>query len=102
MTTDLPSTETARARLRAAQKAEARALRDVEGADHIRQRVKRALDEADASLRAAQLELVRVSGLNRAALLLDVPVDKLRSATPGRRKRPARPPARVGPGAPLV
>ena len=52
MTTDLPSTETARARLRAAQKAEARALRDVEGADHIRQRVKRALDEADASLQS--------------------------------------------------
>ena len=79
MTTDLPTTETARARLRAAQKAEATALREVEAADRIRQRARGTLDEAEASLRAAQLELVRVSGLDRAALLLDLPVDKLRS-----------------------
>jgi len=80
MTTDLPATETARARLRAAQKAEATALREVEAADRVRKRARGTLDEAEASLMDAQLELVRVSGLVRAALLLDVPVDKLRSA----------------------
>ena len=50
-----------------------------QAADRVRQRARGTLDEAEASLRAAQLELVRVSGLVRAAILLDVPVDKLRS-----------------------
>src|SRR4051794_38753606 len=89
MTADLPTTETARARLRAAQKAETTALRGVEAADRVRQRVRRALDEAEASLQAARLELVRVSGLDRAALLLDLPVDNLRSAVTQKRQRTA-------------
>ena len=87
MTADLPTTETARARLRDAQKAEAIALRQVEVADRLRQRAQRALKEAEASFQAAQLELVRVSGLDRAALLLGLPVDELRSVI-----RPSRKP----------
>jgi hypothetical protein len=93
MTTDLPASESARARLRTAQKAEATALREVEAADRFRQRARGTLDEADASLRAAQLELVRVSGFDRAALLLDLPVDKLRSALTVKRQRTAAAPS---------
>ena len=102
MTAGLPTTDTARARLRAAQRAETTALREVEAADRVRQRIQRALDEAEATLRAARLELVRVSGLDRAALLLDLPVDRLRSVTTSRRQRPASAPARVRAGTLLV
>ena len=101
MTTNSPTSESARDRLRAAQKAEAAALRDVEAADRVRQRVHVALEEAEASLQAARLELVRVSG-DRAALLLDLPVDRLRSATTSKGQRPASAPAGVGAGTPLV
>ena len=102
MTTDLPTSESARDRLRSAQKAEATALRQVEAADRVRQRVHVALEEAEASLQAARLELVRVSGFDRAALLLDLPVGRLRSATTSKGQRPASAPARVGAGTPLV
>ena len=69
MTTDLPTSESARDRLRSAQKAEATALRDVEAADRVRQRAQAALEEAEASLQAARLELVRVSGLDRGFVI---------------------------------
>ena len=102
MTTDLPTSESARDRLRSAQKAEATALRQVEAVDRVRQRAQGALEEAEVSLQAAQLELVRVSGFDRAALLLDLPVDKLRSGTTSTRQRPASAPASVGASTTLV
>ncbi len=77
MNAHLPTTDSARTRLRAAQKAEATALRDVEAADRVRQRARLRLNEAEATLRAAQLELVQVSGPDRAAGLLEIPVAQL-------------------------
>lgn len=81
MNADLPTSDSARSRLRAAQKAEATALRDVEMADRTRQRAQQKLNAAETSLQTARLELVLVSGLDRAALLLDLPVEQLRSCS---------------------
>ena len=102
MTIDLPTSESARDRLRSAQKAEASALRQVEAADRVRQRVHVALEEAEASLQAARLELVRVSGFDRAALLLDLPVDRLRAAVNAKLQRRSSAPPRVGAGSSLI
>ncbi len=94
----LPTTDSSRARLRAAQKAEATALRKVEAADRIRRRAQQSLDKAQELLDAAQVELVEVSGPDRAALLLDLPVETLhRVVNHGRRRPPAnRPPGAGG------
>lgn len=81
MPTSMPIHDSARARLRAAQKAEATALREVEAADRVRQRARQTLKKAEATLQAAQLELVRVSGRDRAARLLDLTVAQLPVAT---------------------
>lgn len=70
--------ESARARLRDAQKAEATALKAVEAAELVRSRAMRSFESAIATVSAAQAALVRVSGVDRAALLLDVPVKDLR------------------------
>ena len=74
-----PVNDAARVRLRDAQKAEATALRLVGAAEKVRDRARRALAKAEHSLSAAQAELVKVSGADRAALLLDEPVGVLRS-----------------------
>ncbi len=89
MNADLPTSDSARSRLRAAQKAEASALRDVEMADRVQQRAQQKLSEAETSLQTARLELVLVSGLDRAALLLDLPVEQLPSSSKVQRKRHA-------------
>lgn len=89
MNADLPTSDSARSRLRAAQKAEATALRDVEMADRAQQRAQQKLSEAETSLQTARLELVLVSGLDRAALLLDLPVEQLRSSSKVLRQRHA-------------
>jgi len=86
---DLPTSDSARSRLRAAQKAEANALRDVETADRAQQRAQQKLSDVATSLQTARLELVRVSGLDRAALLLDLPVEQLRSSSKVLRQRHA-------------
>ncbi len=70
--------ESARARLRDAQKAEATALKAVETAEQVRSRALRSLESATATVSDAQAALVQVSGVDRAALLLDIPVKDLR------------------------
>ena len=74
-----PVSEAARERLRDAQKAEANALRLVGAAEKVRERALRALEKAERSLAQAQAGLVKVSGADRAALLLDEPVGALRT-----------------------
>lgn len=74
-----PVADETRARLREAQKRETAALRDVTAAEKARARAQVTLDHADRSLAAAQSGLVKVSGAERAALLLDLPVAVLRS-----------------------
>jgi len=78
MTARLPADESARARLRDAQKAEVAALNTLEGAEKVRARAKTAFASAEATVAKAQVELVRTSGADRAALLLDLPVKELR------------------------
>lgn len=87
MPTSMPIDDSARARLRAAQKAEATALREVEAADRVRQRARQTLNKAETTLQAAQLELVRVSGPDRAAGLLDLPVAQLPVAAKTKRRQ---------------
>ena len=91
MTSRLPVDESARARLRAAQKAEATALKAVQAADKVRSRARTALDSAERAVTAAQAELVRTSGADRAALLLDVPVKVLPRLVPATEDRPSEP-----------
>jgi hypothetical protein len=74
-----PVRDDARARLRDAQKAEADALREVTAAEKVRDRARRALARAEQSLATAQAGLVKVSGADRAALLIDEPVGVLRT-----------------------
>ena len=73
-----PVSDAARERLRNAQRAEANALRVVGAAEKVRDRALRALEKAERSLSEAQAGLVKVSGADRAALLLDEPVGALR------------------------
>lgn len=74
-----PVNDAARGRLREAQKAEAQALRLVGAAEKVRARAQRTLEKAERSLAEAQSGLVKVSGADRAALLLDEPVGVLRT-----------------------
>lgn len=70
--------ESARTRLRDAQKAEATALKAVEAAELVRGRAQRSLDSTASAVATAYVALVRVSGVDRAALLLDLPAKELR------------------------
>ena len=81
----------ARARLRDAQRVESDAVALVLAAELNRERTRAkldavitkhqvAIDEADHALSTAQAHLVSVSGMARAALLLDQPVAALRAA----------------------
>jgi hypothetical protein len=67
-----PVDQAARRRLQEAQRAEADALKSVEAAARVRDRAQRKLDATDDKLALAQAELVGVSGLARAAVLLAV------------------------------
>lgn len=80
----------ARMRMLEAQRAEAKALRQVEGAMTARDRAQqkltavlaveqRRVDVAESAVATAQAALVDVSGFERAAQLLDVPVRSLRT-----------------------
>ena len=91
MTSRLPVNESTRARLRAAQRAEAIALRAVQAADTVRSRARAALDSAERAVATAQAELVRTSGADRAALLLDVPVKVLPRVVRATEERPSEP-----------
>jgi hypothetical protein len=93
-TTGRPIDERARARLRDAQRVESDAVALVVAAELNRQRTRAklatviakhqaAIDEADHALSKAQAHLVSVSGMNRAALLVDQPVAALRAAVRG-------------------
>jgi len=73
-----PVDETSRQRLLEAQRAEAEALRAVDDARRARARVQVKVDQADAILTRAKAELVRVSGLARAAVLTNEPPAELR------------------------
>ena len=89
-----PLDERARARLRDAQRVESDAVARVHAASINRDGVRAkldaviakhqgALDEADHTLSKAQAHLVSVSGIQRAALLLEQPGATLRAAVRG-------------------
>ena len=89
--TGRPIDERARARLRDAQRVESDAVALVLAAELNRERTRAkldaviakhqvAIDEADHTLSKAQAHLVSVSGMARAATLLDQPVAALRAA----------------------
>lgn len=73
-----PIKDEVRTRLRDAQKAEADALKDVGTAERSRDHARAKLDEAEAALARAQVELVKISGAWRAALLTNESVKLLR------------------------
>jgi hypothetical protein len=86
-----PLDERARARLRDAQKAEYDAVAAVHAASADREGARAklgeviakhqvAIGEADNAVNKAQAQLVSVSGIERAALLLEEPVGALRAA----------------------
>jgi hypothetical protein len=89
-----PLDERARARLRDAQRVESDAVAAVHAAFVNKQSAQAklnaviakhqgAIDDADHALRKAQVHLVSVSGIQRAALLLEQPVATLRAAMRG-------------------
>ena len=93
-TTGRPIDERARARLREAQRVESDAVALVHAAELNRERSRAklaaviakhqvAIDDADHALSNAQAHLVSVSGIDRAALLVDQPVAALRAAVRG-------------------
>lgn len=98
-----PYSSAVRERLIAAQRAESAALKLVEAAERASRRAAAKAAAADLALARAQAGVVDVSGLERAALLLDVDATllrrRVRDATPspvgGTRRRPR--PARAGP-----
>lgn len=77
----LPVDPSARQRLLYAQRAEADALKVVERALRSRDRIQVKLDAAAAAVDDAHSEVVKVSGLPRAALLLNEEEGVLRRAT---------------------
>ncbi|MFD1055902.1 hypothetical protein [Terrabacter terrigena] len=70
--------ETARARLRAAQKSESDALRAVTAAEKLRDKARDRLELAEAALSRAQVALVKVSGVGRTERLIGEPATALR------------------------
>jgi hypothetical protein len=89
-----PIDERARARLHDAQRIESDAVALVHAAELNKKRTRAeldaviakhqvAIDEADHALTKAQAHLVSVSGIDRAALLVDQPVAALRAAVRG-------------------
>ena len=86
--TQLPIEADVRTRLRQEQAAEASALKGVQRAQDGQSRQQRLLDEAQAKIREAMVELVRVSGVQRAARLTGEPAravqQMVREAAPAR------------------
>ena len=78
MSDAFPVTETARARLRAAQQAESDALRAVTAAEKLRDKARDRLELAEAALSRAQVALVKVSGVGRTQRLTGEPATALR------------------------
>ncbi len=76
-----PSGSAARERLIAAQRAESTALKKVGAAERAYQRAAIKASRADGDLAKAQAVVVEVSGLERAARLLDVDPAVLRRRT---------------------
>jgi hypothetical protein len=70
--------DSARRRLREAQLAESRALRACGAAESSRAAVLAKLQDAEGAVSSARRELIRVSGVERAAVLMQVPVAELR------------------------
>jgi hypothetical protein len=96
-----PVAESARARLRAAQETEAAAVGAVHAAVTAGEKAQAkldaaialrqtALDEAATTLARAHADLVAASGVDRAALILDVPKATLKAAVVRTAERPAR------------
>jgi precorrin-6B methylase 1 len=81
----LPINDEARARLRAAQLEEAKALHAVQSAEAACAKARITLDAAETTLVQAQAALVRISGAHRAALLLDVTAERLQRIAKGAR-----------------
>jgi len=90
-TTRRPVDERARARLRDAQRVESDAVAAVHVAavrkesaqaklDEVIAKHRVAIDETNLALSKAQAQLVSVSGIDRAALLLEQPIASLRAA----------------------
>jgi hypothetical protein len=73
-----PVNETARERLRAAQKSESDALRAVSAAERLRDKARDRLELAEAALSRAQVTLVNVSGVRRTERLIGEPAAALR------------------------
>ena len=76
-----PSGSGARERLLTAQRAESAALKKVESAERTYQRAALRASQTDGDLAKAQAVVVEVSGLERAARLLDVDLAVLRRRT---------------------
>ncbi|KGN40834.1 hypothetical protein [Knoellia aerolata] len=75
-----PTREDARRRLQEAQRAEAVALADSTKAYAARARVQTRVDAADQNIAEAVAKLAEVSGLDRAAQLLDQPLGVVKRA----------------------
>lgn len=75
-----PTRENARRRLQEAQRAEAVALADTTRAYAARARIQKRVDTADENIAAAVAKLAEVSGLDRAAQLLDQPLGVVKRA----------------------
>ncbi|MFC7597597.1 hypothetical protein ACFQU3_19950 [Terrabacter sp. GCM10028922] len=73
-----PVNETARERLRAAQKSESDALRAVSAAERLRDKARDRLELAEAALSRAQVALVNVSGVRRTERLIGESATALR------------------------
>lgn len=76
----LPTREDARRRLQEAQRAEAVALADTTKAYAARARVQERVDAADQVVAQSIATLAEVSGLDRAAQLLDQPIGVIKRA----------------------
>lgn len=75
-----PTREDARRRLQMAQRAEAAALATTTKAYAARARVQERVDSADQAIADAVAKLAEVSGIDRAAQLLDQPVGVVKRA----------------------
>lgn len=76
----LPTREDARRRLQEAQRAEASALTQTTNAYAARSRVQQRVDAADQVIAVSVARLAEVSGIDRAAQLLDQPVAVVKRA----------------------
>ncbi|WP_404385265.1 hypothetical protein LL946_04680 [Knoellia locipacati] len=95
----LPTREDARRRLQEAQRAEAAALAATTKAYAARARVQKRVATADQVIADSVATLVTVSGLDRAAQLLDQPVGVVKRAVQSAERNGS--PAGLEPGSPV-